>query len=246
MKIDKTRVHNILFITLSNIGDVVLTLPVLGVLKREFPQAKITIMVSPAAKEIFQNDPAISKIIVYDKHISFLEKINLGLRLRRKKFDLVVDLRSTTYPLLINAVYSTSLVKKKMKGVISKRYEHLSKLASLGLDISNASYNLFFSDENKLKIKDMLAQMGISDGDKIAAIAPGAKSHIKRWAAGNFADVCRRLNKELGVKTILTGDAQDKEIASQIMSYGLNDTYDATGQTSLLELSFLLSKCKLL
>lgn len=244
--IDKSKVHNILFITLSNIGDVVLTLPVLGVLEKEFPEAKITVMVSAQAKEIFQNDPAITKIIAYDKHVGFLKKVNLGLRLRRKFFDLVVDLRSTIYPALINAPYKTSLISKKAKEVIHKKYFHLNKLLPLGLDIKGASYNLFFNDEDKLKVKTIFTELNISDVDKLVAVAPGAKSHIKRWTASGFAKVCQRLNKELGVKVLLVGDSNDKEITSQIIASGLNNTYDISGYTNIRELAYLLSQCKLL
>lgn len=240
----KDKIKNILFITLSNIGDVILTLPVLGVLEREFPQVKITVMVSPAAKEIFQNDPAISKIISYDKHINFLEKVRLGLRLRKRNFDLVVDLRSTLYPVLISPPYRTSFIAKAKDISIHKKYFHLNKLIPLGLNIENASYNLFFSEENKLKIKDIFNEFNVSETDKVVAVAPGAKSHIKQWTIAGFAKVCERLNKELGIKVFLVGDDNDKQIASQILSMGLTDTYDISGRTSLLELGYLLSRCK--
>lgn len=243
--IDKSKIHNILFITLSNIGDVTLTLPVLGVLEKEFPNAKISVMVSQQAKEIFKNDPAITKIISYDKHISFIEKIRLGLRLRKRNFDLVVDLRSTLYPMLINAPFRTPLFSKK-NSKVHKKYAHLSKLKPLGLNIEGAGYNLSFSEDDKLKTKNIFKEFNISEDDKIAAVAPGAKSHIKRWTISGFTKVCQRLNRELGIKVLLVGDDNDKEIISQILSSGLNDTYDISGQTNINELGHLLSKCKLL
>jgi len=243
--IDKTKIHNILFITLTNIGDVVLTLPVLGVLEAEFPEAKITVMVSPQAKELIQRDPQVTKIIAYNKRISLIEKINLGFRLRRRGFDLVVDLRSTLYPMLINAPYKTRLSSKN-KNNIHKKYSHLNKLTSLGLDVSNASYKLRFSSEDVFKIKSILQDLNISDTEKIVAIAPGAKSHIKRWTTSGFGKLCNRLNKELGVKVLLIGDSNDKEIISHIISPGLNDTYDLSGRTNLRELAYLISRCKLL
>ncbi|MFH0731984.1 MAG: glycosyltransferase family 9 protein [Candidatus Omnitrophota bacterium] len=244
--IDKTKIHNILFITLSNIGDVVLTLPVLGVLKREFPEAKFTVMVSPRAKEIFQNDPAISKIISYDKHISLFEKLRLGLRLRKKNFDLVVDLRSTLYPLLINAAYRTKLLNKMQKARVHKRYAHLSKLKSLGINIEDASYKLLFNDDNKRNMDTLLKQLNMSQEDKIIAVAPGAKSHTKQWQVSGFARLCQKLNKELGLKVLLVGTSDDKETISQVLSAGLNDTYDISARTSIYELAYLLSKCRLL
>ena len=249
---DKTKVHNILFITLSNIGDVILTLPVLGVLEKEFHNAKISVMVSPQAKEIFVNDPAISKIISYDKHISFLEKIKLGRRLKRRNFDLVVDLRSTLYPVLINAPYRTSLWGRPrgghpMVGDEHKRHIHLNKLLPLGLDVQNATYNLFFSEEDKRTTKSIFEEFNISEADKIVAVAPGAKSHIKRWTMSGFTKVCQRLNRELGIKVLLVGDTNDKEITSQILSaQALSDTYDISGRTNMHQSGCLLSRCKLL
>lgn len=249
--IDKPKVHNILFITLSNIGDVILTLPVLGVLEKEFPEAKISVMVSPQAKEIFQNDSAISKIISYDKHISFLKKIRLGLRLRKRDFDLVVDLRSTLYPLLAGAHYRTSLLggfrrRPHRAPPKHKKYAHLNKLIPLGFDIHNASYHLFFGEDDKRKINNIFEEFNISDADKIVAVAPGAKSHIKQWTGSGFARVCQRLNRELGIKVLLIGDVNDKKIISQVLAAGLNDTYDISGRTNLRELGYLLSHCKLL
>ena len=244
--IDKSKVHNILFITLSNIGDVILTLPVMGVLEREFPDAKISVMVGPAAGEIFQNDPRISRIISYDKHISFLEKIRLGMRLRKRNFDLAVDLRSTLYPLLVGAPYRTSLFKKKTKGHLHKKQVHLNKLLPLGLNIKNASYSFRFSKEEILRIKNIYKELNISDADRVVAVAPGAKSHIKRWTISSFAKVCQRLNKELGIKVLLLGDTNDKEIISEMLSSGLNGIYDIGGCTNLRELGYLLSCCKLL
>jgi len=244
---DKTKVNNILFLTLSNIGDVVLTLPVLGVLEREFPNANITVMVSEQAKEIFQHDPKIAKVITYNKRIPFSEKITLGLRLRKRNFDLIVDLRSTLYPLLAGAPYRTSLfTNKARKEGMHKRDFHLSKLTGLGLDINEASYDLFYGEEDILNVKNLLKQLNISDTDKIVAIAPGAKSHIKQWPIGGFAKVALRLNRELGIKVLLLGDKNDKEMIAQILSFGLNDTYDMAGRTNLRELAYILSFCRLL
>ena len=43
----------ILFITLSNLGDVILSLPVLDALKERFPDGKITVMVAPGLRMYF-------------------------------------------------------------------------------------------------------------------------------------------------------------------------------------------------
>ncbi len=44
---------------------------------------------------------AINELIVYDKHSSMKEKFDLMRSLRRKKFDAVVDLRNTVFPVFL-------------------------------------------------------------------------------------------------------------------------------------------------
>jgi len=56
MKItDKDAINRILVITLSNIGDIVLTTPVLSVLRKRFPYAGIDVLGGPNGKEIFSD-----------------------------------------------------------------------------------------------------------------------------------------------------------------------------------------------
>ena len=45
MKIDKDQVKRIILITLSNVGDIVLTMPVMKALKSNFPDARLDVMV---------------------------------------------------------------------------------------------------------------------------------------------------------------------------------------------------------
>ncbi len=78
----------ILFITLSNIGDVILTLPALDALRANFSDPHITVMVGSRPKELFFDSPAVERVIVYDKHAPLKDKIRLFRELQKEKFDL--------------------------------------------------------------------------------------------------------------------------------------------------------------
>ena len=58
---------NILVVTLSNFGDVILTTPVIMALVRKYPAARITVVVGPRAKSVLQRSPDIHEIVIYDK-----------------------------------------------------------------------------------------------------------------------------------------------------------------------------------
>lgn len=233
-------------ITLSNIGDAVLTLPVLGVLKREFPGADITVMVAANGRELFELEPAVSRVVIYDKHIPFSKKVELGLRMKRRRFDLVVDLRNSLFPLLIGARYNTPLFVKRADSHIHRMNKHLKRLSALGIPVDNPPFLVSITRDDKLYIHSILNGLGILPGDDIVAVAAGAKSHIKRWTTTGFIKVCDRLNKEAGLKVLLMGDDSDRAINEEIHAAGLKEVYDLSGRTNLRELAYLLSLCKLL
>ena len=101
-------VNKILFITLSNFGDVILTLPVLDALRANYPDARITVMIGPRPSEIFKNNPYIDKLIIYNKYAKFREKARLFFALEKERFDVVVDLRNTLFGALLPARFRTS------------------------------------------------------------------------------------------------------------------------------------------
>ena len=105
MLIDRSQVNRILVITLSNVGDIILTTPVIKALAKEFPKRRIDVMVGPQGKEIFEKDPHVFKVIIYDKHLAIGEKRRLQLKLKKLRYDLVVDIRNTVFPLLIGPKY---------------------------------------------------------------------------------------------------------------------------------------------
>jgi len=245
MKIDRSRIRRILLITLSNIGDVILTLPVLRVLEREFSDADITVLVGPSAEEIFEAEPAVSEVIRYNKHISLIKKLHLCLELRKKGFDLVVDLRDSFFPLLIGAPFSSSLLKRP-NPKLHRKDKHLEKLATAGVLTENAPFSISFTRDDKLHVNALLSELGILPNDNMVAIAAGSKSHTKRWLSSGFIRLCDMLNKEMGLKVLLVGDESDKPINSEIIDVGLGAVFDISGRTNIRELAYLFSLCRLL
>ena len=62
-----SSVKNILVITLSNIGDAVLTAPVVDILLRDFPSAQLSLVLGAKTASLFEGNPRISRLHVFDK-----------------------------------------------------------------------------------------------------------------------------------------------------------------------------------
>jgi len=241
-----SNVRKILFITLSNIGDVILTLPVLSALKDSFPEASIDVVVGPRPQEVFKKYPRVSKVFIYDKHAGLKDKITFIKKLKAEKYDLAIDMKTSLLPLLIGAKYRSALLPVARSGIKHKRLIHLESLRPFGL-IYKQQKNIYIDDESREKIEDILQTSGIKNTDIIIGVCPGSKSHLKQWKKQGFADVISSILKNPHYKVILIGNANEaglsKEIAASVRQQGI---IDLTGKTSLNELFALVEKFNLL
>ena len=244
----KTDIKKILIINLSNIGDVILTLPSLDLIKGNFPEAKITMLVGPKAKSLFESDSRIDDFIIYNKQGSFKEKISLTLSLRRCNFDMVLDLRHTAIPLFLNARYRSPIFLRDKHTSLHKQESYLEITKAIYPFDTNLGLkpNIFANSEDKDYINQLLKQNNISASEKIVAVAPGAASHIKRWTKEGFAEVCDRLVEECSLQIIFVGDKEDSAIIREIISKMKKASVDLSGKTNLRQLAVLLKRCDLL
>jgi len=236
----------ILFITLSNIGDCILTLPVLDALRQKYPQGLITCLVPPRPKEIFINNPAIEKVIIFDKHSRMKEKIKLFFSLSREGFDEVVDLRNSFFGAFLPAKKRSSPLRIIPRGLKHMKDRHLYWAGLSGFVPDNSSAKSIAADAGDKKyIEDMLAGSGISGTDKLTVVAPGARSDVKRWDKENFRQLCRGLGRE-GWQIVLVGDAGDKPVCDYIRESSAGSVIDLCAKTSIAQLAALLMKARLL
>jgi len=244
MIIDKSQVKRILVITLSNVGDVILTTPVIKTLSKEFPRARIDVMVGPAGKEIFEKDPRIFKTIIYDKHLPITEKRRLQIKMKRLRYDLAVDLKNTVFPLLIGPKFRTGTIQRFPDWVTHSREKHLYRLNSLGIkNMTEPSY-IHIPRHDEEHVLSLIEENGI--GEHIVVVNPGAKSHLKRWSPEGFAEVADRLTEECGANIIFIGLSEDKETVNAVIGKMKKKAHNLVGRTNIRQLAGLLKKARLL
>lgn len=244
MDIDKLQVKRILVITLSNVGDIILTTPVIRTLAKQFPEARIDVMSGPSGKEVFEKDPRIFKTIVYDKHLPMVQKRRLQLKLAKLRYDLVVDLKNTVFPILLGPKYRTATIEKFPRGIIHSREKHLFRLRSLGMTGAGEPSYIFVPREDRDHIDALLRENQVAD--PFVVINAGAKSHLKRWTAEGFADVADKLIGECKVSVIFVGMPEDKEVVAKILFKMKEKPVNFVGKTNIRQLAALLERAKLL
>jgi heptosyltransferase-2 len=240
--IDKTRVKRILVITLSNLGDIVLTTPVVETLIREFPGRKLDIMVGPNGKEVFEFHPNINDIIIYNKTSSARDKFAFFLRLRKNRYDLVVDLRNTVLPFVLGARYTTSAFRHGNRAKMHKRDMHLSRLRDLGIDSTTANFEIHIDPEERNRIDSVIANF---EKNSFIVVSPGAKSHVKRWPIKHYARLCDMIKRELDSEVVLVGDKNDSIVIERMLFSMDTNPVNLNEKLNIRELAYLIERSTL-
>ncbi len=243
----------ILLVSLSNVGDALLTLPVLARLRQQYPEAVADVIVGPRASCVFDGDPRVRRVWVFDKRGGVRAKLRLLGQVRRERYDLTVDVRRSLFGALSGARRSTSVWRQSPPRMRHMRERHLWVAETvLGAPNVRASGvgptdDFWIGEEDRRAADQLLAVAGgVAGAARWVALAPGARSHLKRWTESGFADLVEGLWGD-GVACVMIGDEVDREIAERIRQRcGAADPINLCGRTSLRQLGALLTRCRLL
>ena len=234
------EIKKILVISLSNIGDVILTFPVIDILREDFPESSISIVIGPKAESLLKGNPNFEKIYIFNKRQPLSKTIPWILELRRQKYDLVIDLRNTAIPFLIGGRKSTSSFVKKNNAEHMKN-KHLNRLRSVYPQAKETAQKVcvFASDDVKTRIAKMVEEK-IGKDKKFFIIAPGAADSAKRFREEGFAKIADQVIKDYRLPVVFVGDTEDQSVAQRILLKGNSEGMNLCGETTLLELAQLI------
>ncbi|MEE9543119.1 MAG: lipopolysaccharide heptosyltransferase II [Thermodesulfobacteriota bacterium] len=249
------------------IGDVVMSLPALDAVKRLFPDARVTILAKPGVAPIFENNPSVADIFIYDSvgaHKGLNGRMRLAGELRAREFDCAVlfqnafeaaliaflagiprrvgyarDLRSV---FLTDPVEVTAGIKEKHQ--VEYYLNIIKELGGAEVKDPTPLITLTKAEEEKAEIT--LTTLGIEKGRAIIGVSPGASyGPAKRWAPKNFSFVLNAVATSLNATVLIFGSDEDKEIAGEV-SKGLTvEHHDLAGKTALREFMALARRLDL-
>jgi len=159
----------------------------------------------------------------FPKKYAFWKWDSVGLsgtinKLRRKKFDLVIDargdIRNNLLSFLINGkkrigynctgggYFLTDALLPKGKN--RHRVDAwLNLLNHLGIETDKYKPSLYIAQEEEKTARNFLIKQGIKNGELLVGIHPGAKIKSRCWPLANFATVAEHIRDTLGAKIIV-------------------------------------------
>ncbi|MEK6732554.1 MAG: lipopolysaccharide heptosyltransferase II [Candidatus Omnitrophota bacterium] len=255
----------ILITRTDRIGDVVLSLPAIKAARKAFPDAYIAVMVQPRIYDILKGNPYIDEVIIYDKnkkHKGALKSFNFIKWLRSKKFDMVLNLHSTKrinlLCFLAGIPRRIGYARGKADFLLTDRIKYAKKSgekheAEYSLDIlrymgTNPEYSnpfIYVQNEDEKKSAEMLASLGIKNGERFIILHPGASCLSKMWPLENFAKLGDMLIKDLKIKAMINLAPGQKNLGEKVRGLMKEKCVFFCDQTTLGELAALFKKASL-
>ena len=259
------RPDRVCLIKPSSLGDVVHALPVLTALRELWPHAHLAWVVNRGLRGLLDGHPDLDEVIPFDRSAL---RIGAGgvasvarflLDLRRRRFDLVIDLQG----LLRSGVMALATGASVRVGLAGARegsnlcYTHrvesprpeahavdrlLAVAGAFGADISRPTFRVAIGPED-----DSWAAAMLKDRPRpLLAINVGARWLTKRWPPGHFAGVARRAALDRGAGLVLVGAPEDRPLVDSLRGeMGRVETLDLCGLTTLPRLAAVASKVDL-
>ena len=256
---------NILVNALVNLGDVILTTSALDLIKKNFPETKITMLVKPVVKDALTDNPVVDDVIVFDyKENSFTATRKMISEIRRRKFDLAISFDRKLRPALLNFMAGI----KKRVGPSKVFDDNKSRVTLLYTDVIEISHDLnktlqaetyqeivrkFFNITGhgephfpikKSAVADNLMKDFPADKLKIALCVKGTFP-LKTYPKEYFAEIVNNLRDKYLAEFFIVGAPEDKNYADEVIAEIGGDVKNFCGQTSLTDLAEIFRKSDL-
>ncbi len=245
----------ILVTRLDHIGDFVSTTPLFKNLKKDFPDAEITVLINSASKELAYRDPNIDKVITFSPpHLAREGGSGYGEGLRRVikdvrniGFDLGIDPRGDILSILImwlgrvkyRVGYGITgggfLLDKEARynKAVPVIDRNLFLLSEIGVSIGDRSAGVYFNDKDAAAAEAIIRDAVSQIIGKTVVLHPFAGAPAREWTMNKFQDLIYRL-KEKGISVFLIGTKND------IQPY--KDVIDMRGKFTLPQLAYFIRR----
>lgn len=262
----KSLPHKTLVLRLSSIGDIILSSPLLRVLRKAVGNnARIDFVVRKEYAELVQFSHHLSIVHEYDIASGYKGLQELAKQLREERYDLVIDIHDSIRTKLLRVACRANDVvvmdKRKFERwllvnlkrnayddnlTVAERY--IETVEEYGIKNDDKGLEIFIPDSTLFEISGKMAKLKLNQFEKVIGICPGSKHFTKRWQKEKFAEVAVRAAKEFNAKILLFGGKEEREdcefvrteVARRVSD---NAVSNFAGEFSLLESAAALEFC---
>ncbi len=259
----------ILLCRTDRLGDVILSLPCVTLLKRMFPDSRICFLARSYPATIIQMHADVDDVIEYhaDENAVELERV-----LRDHRFDAAIALyperrvaqllKRASVPIRAGIAYRwhSRLFTYRHR---EHRKDNLRHEAEYNLNLVYATFASEGNWENVLppealfplpleipqKIESRITRLRddlCQGGRRLVVLHPGGGGSAHRWPAQNYAELAKALSRLEDVALVISGISSERDLCKRIHEAGAERCINLCGDLNLQELAALFHHSDLL
>jgi len=221
-----------------------MSMPALQRLRAARPDAHLTLLTRPGLKALWQMHPAADQLQVLDETLPAI------LRLRRSRFDRAYifpnSFRSAFIPFMAGVPRRIGARGHWRRLMLTETvrlpdgHQQFEPLRILGLQGDLPPPELRVPDESLHSMRQRLGER-LCSGKPVVTLLPGAaRGPSKRWPAGHFVLLARKLMNECGAQILLAGGPDDAAVCAEIAAFSGPESINLAGRTTIPEWAALL------
>ena len=251
-------ISRILFVRTDRIGDVLMNLPAIRLLRQTFPKAWLTLLLDRSVAGLLKGHPDIDELMAVDSEKlarSARARWDLIRGVRKAGFDLAVVSNPNKFLHLLVFLAGIPcrlgyrrkwgfLLNKTMVDRKDSAYGHEIdlnlQLASLASDKTwDGSLTIPVDPAASKRVESLMAEQGIENRN-ILLIHAGPSNPEKRWPLEKFAELCDRIRSQSDLTVLLVGGEEERSYSDKIVRLVRSPLVNWTGLLSLQELVALI------
>ena len=187
--------ENLLIVRTDRIGDVILSLPLAGIIKKHYPECRVTFLVRDYTKELVENHPYIDEVLILnetDGKVNLKENISAIKQFNFDSSIIVYPTLSTSLVVFLSGIkYRVGTGYRWYSFLFNEKiYEHrkyaekhelefnvnLLKKFNIVEEItpSNVKFDIPINPDIDKKVNEILHKNNIDDKEPIIIIHPGS------------------------------------------------------------------------
>jgi heptosyltransferase-1 len=254
-------VRRILVIRPSALGDVVMASPVIGAIRRAYPQSYLAWLAEPTAAELLCHHPGLDEVIEWPRGkweellrgtrlLAFSRELRRFARLlRSRSFQLTLEgtglLKGRVLAYLSGAPERVGFHSREPGGFLMTRLitrdpadgrigsEYLQLVKSLGLSPGPFRMEVALGAGARDGARRVLLAQGVTG--PYAALCPFTTRDQKHWPEERWATLAAALEREFGFTAVVLGGADDRNKGRRLREAATRRVVDLTGKTALSE-----------
>lgn len=269
---DWLAARNILAVRLDNTGDVVLLGPALRAVKQTLPQARLTLLASPAGATAAPLLPWIDDVIVWRAIWQDVggkmpfdpgRERELIAELSRRQFDAALIFTSFSQtphvpgfvcylagiPLRAgeSKEFGGSTLTVELRSGPDELHQaerNLRLVEQLGFTVRDRRLAMRIPEEARHAVSGLMALAGLDSARPFVLLHPGASCQARRFPAERLREVAAQLGRT-GWQVLVTGSAREAGLIGFVASVGTPGIGALAGRTSLVEFAALVERAAL-